>query len=139
MKSLKLFFSFFLLAVFIGGCKKVEGPGGSSSIVGKVYIIDYNQFGNIADEYYAQDFDVFIIYGVDGFSFDDDVKTSYDGTFKFDFLEKGNYQIFVYEKCKACPGNDCCPGGKKVLSTSVEITDKKSTVDLGTIIVSNRK
>lgn len=137
MKSLKLSLFSLLLTVFLCGCEKVEGPGGSSSIVGKIYIIEYNQLGNIADEYYAQDFDVFIIYGDDGVSFDDDVKTSHDGSFKFDYLEKGNYQIFVYEKCK-CPGVDCCPGGKRALITSVEITDKKSTIDVGTIIVTDR-
>ncbi len=129
MKTLKFFLFFLAVPLFLGGCKKVEGPGGSSSIIGKVYIIDKDAAGNIITEYDAQKFDVYIIYGTDGVSFDDDVETSYDGSFKFDYLEEGTYQLFVYEKCNTCPG------GKKALITNVEITDKKSTVDVGTITV----
>ena len=129
MKLPMLFISFLFLTALFSGCKKVEGPGGSSSIVGKVYIVDKDAAGNILSEYYAPKFDVFLIYGTDGVSFDDDVETSYDGSFKFDFLEKGDYQLFVYEKCNTCPGGDT------VLITNVEITDKKSTFDVGTITV----
>lgn len=121
-----------LLAVLsFTACKKIEGPGGSSSIVGKVSIVKLApNLVDTLDVYFAPKFDVYIIYGDNGVSFDDDVETSYDGSFKFDYLEKGNYTLFVYEDCASCDGS-----GKKALLTNVEITDKKSTVDIGTITV----
>lgn len=42
------------------------------------------------------DEDVFIIYGNHEYGFDDKVKTSYDGTYRFDYLNDGNYKIFAY-------------------------------------------
>ncbi len=130
MKLPLFFISFLFLTAVFSGCKKVEGPGGSSSIVGKVSIVKLAPDMDTLDVYFAPKFDVYIIYGDNGVSFDDDVETSYDGSFKFDYLEKGNYTLFVYEDCASCSGS-----GKKALLTSVEITDKKSTVDVGTITV----
>lgn len=43
------------------------------------------------------DEDVFIVYGNHEYGFDDKVKTSYDGSFRFDYLNDGNYKIFVYD------------------------------------------
>lgn len=119
--------SFVLLA--LSSCKKIEGPGGSSTIQGAVYIIDKNAAGAVITEYFAPEEDVYIVYGDGDVSFDDDVKTSHDGSFKFTGLEEGNYTVFVYEDCNSCPS------GKQVLLYPVEITEKKSTVDLGTITV----
>ena len=62
-----------------------------------------NILGNIVDSYYAQDQEVFIIYGQQNNTHDDDVNTSYDGTFEFKYLNKGNYEIFVYSDCIDCP------------------------------------
>lgn len=128
MKSIYLFLVCFV-SISLHSCKKIEGPGGSSTIQGSVYIIDKNAAGAVISEYLAPEEDVYIVYGDGDVSFDDDVKTSYDGTFKFTGLEVGNYTIFVYEDCNSCPS------GKKVALYPVEITEKKSTVDMGTITV----
>lgn len=128
---------FFLLSVAslsflsILSCKKVEGKGGSSTITGKIHAIVRDGAGNILKEYDFHEEDVYIIYSGEGDEsmYDDDIKTSYDGTFRFDYLQNGNYQVFVYEKCSSCPS------GKQVIIKTVEITEKKSTVDLGTINV----
>ena len=40
----------------------------------------------------------FIIYGDKDEIYDDNAKTSYDGTFKFKNLRKGKYKIFAYSK-----------------------------------------
>jgi hypothetical protein len=61
--------------------------------------------------------------------FDDDIETSFDGSFEFNFLEPGNYQVFVYEDCNTCLS------GKEEKIIDVTINDKKEIVDLGTIIV----
>jgi len=113
----------------LNSCKKIEGPGGSSSIVGKIHAEIYDGAGNLLTEYDIEKEDVFIIYGAESTTFDDDVETSYDGTFKFDFLEEGSYQIFVYEK------DPNIPSGKVVKILTTEITTKNSIVDLGTIII----
>lgn len=128
MKSITLFLACFVVLT-LSSCKKIEGPGGSSTIQGSVYIINKNAAGAVISEYLAPKEDVFIVYGDGDVSFDDDVKTSYDGTFKFTGLEEGNYTVFVYEDCNSCAS------GKQALLYPVEITEKKSTVDLGTITI----
>lgn len=112
---------------FLQSCSKVEGPGGSSSIVGKIHINVYDIAGNLINDYDAPDEDVFLIYGEDGTFYDDDVKTSYDGSFEFDYLQKGKYTLFVYQKCNSCAS------GKEPVFVDVEITDSKTTIDVGTI------
>jgi len=115
----------FLLA----SCSKVEGPGGSSSIVGKIHVEVYDVANNLINEYDAPDEDVYLIYGEDDTFYDDDVKTSYDGTFEFKYLQKGSYQLFVYQDCNSCPS------GKEAVIVDVEITDNKSENNVGTIII----
>ena len=110
-------------------CSKVEGPGGSSSIAGKIHVEVYDIAGTLINEYDAQDEDVYLIYGEDGTFYDDDVKTSYDGSFQFNYLQKGKYQLFVYQDCNTCPS------GKEAILVDVEITDKKTTTDVGTITI----
>ncbi len=121
----------FIFTAFLFSCKKVEGPGGSSTIQGKLHAYVKDGAGNIINEYDLMDHDVFIIYGdEEGNNFyDDDLKTSFDGSFRFDYLEEGKYTIFLYEYCPTCPS------GSETIMKEVEITDKKSTVDLGTIEV----
>jgi hypothetical protein len=52
---------------------------------------------NKLDEYYGSDIDVFIIYGDDSI-YNDDFKTSYDGSYRFEYLRPGNYRIFAYSE-----------------------------------------
>ena len=125
-----------MLLFNFSSCSKVEGPGGSSSIIGTIHAKVYDGAGNLLTEYDAPKEDVYIIYGsnVDPESgeqletvYDDDVETSYDGKFRFEYLENGNYQVFVYEKCITCPS------GKEVIIIDVEVSEKNSVIDLGTI------
>lgn len=127
------------LALTMSGCTKVEGPGGAATIQGKIHIKVYDGAENLINEYDAHKFDVYIIYGNDQEEtyFDDDIETSYDGTFKFRFLEPGNYRIFFYEDCNNAQ-QATCYSGKVVTVHEVTITDKKQVVDLGTIDVYER-
>lgn len=118
--------------LFLGsGCTKIEGPGGAATIKGKVHVTEYDGAGNEINNYFAPKFDVFIIYGnEEGENFyDDDVETSFDGSFEFNFLEVGNYKIFVYEDCNTCFS------GKSEQVIPVELTGKKEVFDVGTIEV----
>ncbi|MBM3453412.1 MAG: hypothetical protein FJX84_09785 [Bacteroidetes bacterium] len=118
-----------LLTIFllICSCSKYEGEGGSSTIRGVIREQKYNSLGNLISEYPIADKDVYIIYGNENTFYDDDIKTSYDGSFEFRYLRKGNYKVFVYEDCNTCPS-----GVKEVL-IPVEITKNNQIVDLDTI------
>lgn len=126
---MKKLFLFALSTIAIISCKKVPGQGGSSKIKGVVIEQLYNSLGNVIAEYPAPDQNVYIIYGDQSTFYDDDISTSYDGTFEFRFLQKGKYSVFVYEDCSNCLS------GKKVKIAEVEITEKNQVIDLDTIYI----
>ena len=105
MKNLLLFV---LISIIIfPSCTKIEGLGGHASIQGKVYVLDYNEeLTTKLDEYYGANIDVYIIYGNDVI-YNDDFSTSYDGSYRFEHLQPGNYTIFAYSEdtTKVTEGN----------------------------------
>ncbi len=78
-------------------------------------------------EYPGAEVDVYSIYGVGNNFYNDRIKTSYDGSFEFNYLEEGDYTIFVYED------DNSVPSGKSEVLVTASISGKKTTVDLGTI------
>lgn len=90
-------------AALIAGCNLGPGEGGTATIVGKVKAMEYNSSGLFIKEYYAANERVFIIYGDEAYQ-SDEVRTSYDGSYRFEFLRKGDYTLFVYSDCPACDG-----------------------------------
>lgn len=129
MKRISLMFIATFAISIQFGCKKVEGEGGSSEIVGKVIIRDYDAFGDLIAEYPAQDERVHIIYGTEDNYYDNDYDTSFDGSYRFQFLTKGTYKVFVYQKCNSCPSGD-----EEVLEV-VTIDANKSTVVVPDLII----
>ncbi|MEN9988667.1 MAG: hypothetical protein RLZZ585_1706 [Bacteroidota bacterium] len=127
MKNVLLLLLSILVFSTTTSCKKVEGPGGGATIKGIIQEQKYNALGNIIAEYPGSDLDVYLIYGSSDQFYDDDVKTSYDGSFVFNYLQKGTYTIFVYED------DATQPSGKNVVKQTFEITEKGQVVDLGTI------
>lgn len=128
MKGVFTFILVSLSLFIISSCKKVEGQGGTSTIKGVV--IEQKYIGsNIIAEYPAADQDVYIIYGEDDTFYDDDIKTSYDGSFEFKYLNNGVYKLFVYED------SSTDPSGKAAKMVEVEITSKKSTIEVDTIYI----
>jgi hypothetical protein len=89
----------------------------------------YNSLGNVIASYPIPDQDVYIIYGAGNTFYDDDIKTSFDGSFEFRYLRKGTYKIFVYEDCNSCPS------GQKEVLKEVEITEKNQELILDTIYI----
>jgi hypothetical protein len=86
---------FILISLNFFSCKKQPGEGGFASIEGKVYVKDYDDsYTILTAQYYLPSETVYIIYG-DGNEVTNTVKTSYDGSFKFNYLRKGTYKIFV--------------------------------------------
>ena len=99
----------FISAILIfAACSKNPGEGGTSSVQGKVMILEgfYNVFTQTFDTtalYYGEKEDVYIIYGEDTSDvYDDSFETSWDGTYRFEFLRKGNYTLYGYSDCDSC-------------------------------------
>ncbi len=115
---------------FFNSCKKIEGQGGSSTIKGVINVKKYSVVGSLVAEYPGAEVDVYIIYGEGNTFYNDRIKTSYDGSFEFNYLEEGDYTVFVYED-----NNDIInyPGGSSAVLVTTSISGKKTTVDLGTI------
>ncbi len=121
------------LTVIITSCKKPEGEGGNSTIIGKIHTTNYNSTFTVVNAVYdSPDQDVYIIYGTDA-TYGNKTKTGPDGVFEFKYLRKGNYKIYVYSKDKAAylAGNLNPPD--IAIYKEGEITAKKQTVDFGTI------
>jgi hypothetical protein len=94
---------FVLISLSFFSCKKQPGEGGFASIEGKVYVKDYDDsYTIVTAEYYLPSETVYIIYG-DGTEVANTVKTSYDGSFKFNYLRKGTYKIFVLSEDSTKP------------------------------------
>ena len=124
---MKNIFLIFIIGIALTSCTKKEGQGGSATIKGFVYEYKQNLLGDTISRYAAADQDIYIIYGDDHTFYDDNIKTSYDGSFEFPYLHKGKYTVFVYEDCATCLS------GKKEIVHTIEITKKNQVIDLDTI------
>lgn len=98
MKRFLILIIICLTTTFFSSCEKEPGEGGNTTLYGRVWVRDYNPtFSALLDSYWAQDEDVFIIYGSEkGVS--DRARTSYNGAFQFKYLRPGKYTIFAYSK-----------------------------------------
>ncbi len=139
--SIKTASSFLILIslLFLASCKKEAGEGGTSTIKGKVVIYNFdNIFQEVLDTFPGADEDVFIIYGEDNATYNDDFKTSYDGTFEFKYLQKGKYTLFAYTKDTTGAWNGTINSQyrpKIPVFREVEITAKNQTVIVPDIII----
>lgn len=120
-------FTIFLLP----SCEKEEGEGGTGTIEGRVYALNYNSdFSIKLGEYYAPDVDVFIIYGNDSIH-SDKTETSYNGWYRFQYLNKGTYTVYVLsddpERVSA--------SGKIVVKQTINITDNHETVIADDLVI----
>ncbi len=125
--------SFLLLFIWFAvyGCSSLPGDGGTSTIQGKVYVERYNDAGILYQEYYGGEVRVYLVYG-DNVGFDDDTRTSYDGSYKFPYLRKGTYTVYAYSDCLTCNGS------VEVVKTEVEITDNNQVLELEDIVIAVR-
>lgn len=111
----------FIIVLGLHSCKKEEGTGGLATIRGKVFTYDVNIVGDKVDSGYLADLKVFISYG-DHTWVDDDTRTSYTGDFAFEWLQKGDYTIWVVNDC------DGCPLDNKADTLRVHIDKRRETV-----------
>ncbi len=131
MNSFKILFLFSILTIGFSSCEKGEGEGGTSTIKGKIYVINYNSdFTDINSEYYGQEEDVYIVYGDDEI-YNDSFETHYDGSYRFQYLRQGTYKIFAYSK------DTLAPSGKIAKEVIVTITEDDQVKELDDIVILN--
>ncbi len=129
---MKLIVSILIFSLLFLSCKKQAGPGGTSSIRGKVYAEYYDKKMTVlTDSSYAPDIDVYIIYGND-FSYGDHQKTSYNGSYEFKYLENGSYLIYTYSRDSTgfykYAVNQYAPD--VAITQKVDISKRKQTIEL---------
>jgi hypothetical protein len=91
-----LFIAFICLLAF--SCKKEPGPGGKSTVYGKVFVKDYNSTFTILEQsFYGPDIWVYIVYGDDR-DYGDRIKTGIDGSYEFKYLRPGTYHVYTFSK-----------------------------------------
>ncbi len=135
MRRFPYFLVFISLVVFFFGCSKPPGVGGKASIKGKLTGRFYsdNELTVFTGMSPLGDENVYIIYGNDQTFYNDDISTSYDGSFEFNYLRPGKYVVFMYENCYPCASLQ----QEKLFE--VEITEKNQVVDLGEIILNKEQ
>lgn len=120
---------FGLLSLLTIACQKEAGTGGTATIKGKIFMQELNALGNVSAEYYAPEEDVYIIYGDDDF-YGERVRTHFDGSYKFEFLHPGDYQIYTYSECD-------CPAGVEAIFVDVTIASGGEDILLDDIVILN--
>lgn len=117
--------------LLVCSCKKDPGVGGDAEILGQVWTRDYNtSMTTLIGEYPAADEYVYIVYG-DHKGFDKRIKTDYNGFFRFQYLYPGNYTIYAYSADTTLQELD----GQLVVIKQVELKEKKSSEDIGKLII----
>lgn len=114
-----------LLSILLISCSKEPGPGGLASVKGKVYAYDFTSGKNLISEGYLGEVRVYI--GAEGTAEHfDDVRTSYDGSYQFNFLRKGKYKVWVFAKSDTAILTS--PEGQQYFLQEIEVKDKKEEV-----------
>jgi len=116
----------------LAACNKTEGEGGTSTIEGVVIKQNFSNAGQFINEFPSPDEKVYIIYGEKDNIYNDEVRSHFDGRYRFDFLKKGKYQLFAYSECKP----DTCPNVVPVF-VNVEITESNQIVNAPTLYIKN--
>lgn len=127
---LKVILSCFLTLFFLS-CKKQPGEGGFATIKGRLYVKNYDPtFTVLLSEYYLPGEFVYIKYG-DNNEVGDNIRTTNDGTFTFNYLRKGKYKVYAIGKDNTKPSLSI----PKETLVEIEIKEKKQVVDLGDIVI----
>jgi hypothetical protein len=121
-----LFLGFLTL---LASCKKEEGIGGKATIKGtvinKIYDEDFQILQELAP---ATEENVYIEFGDDQ-AVGDDVNTSSNGSFEFQFLTPGNYRIYVYSEDSV----KHITTKNKIILKEINVSGSDRTVDIGTL------
>ncbi|HNQ68284.1 MAG TPA: hypothetical protein PKN32_07890 [Bacteroidales bacterium] len=124
---------FVSVSVFLISCEKNSGEGGNATITGSVWVRNYNStFTSLLSEYAGVKEDVYIVYG-DNVGYDDKVETDYLGYYRFNYLRKGKYTIYVFSEDSTMTS----PDGKIAVIEEVEITENDQLLIVPQLLIYN--
>ncbi|HNY01316.1 MAG TPA: hypothetical protein PKG48_01950 [Bacteroidales bacterium] len=113
-------------------CKKEPGPGGNSTLFGKVLVKDYNStFTVLQETYYGPGIWVYLVYG-DNRDYGERIQTGYDGTWEFKYLRPGNYKVYAFSKDSTLQTNADVP-----VIREVNIPGKKQDIEVPDLVIFN--
>jgi hypothetical protein len=141
MKKISFFTLLISTLVILSACKKYEGVGGRSQIVGKVTVNEKLYIDGILSQtvsYPGSTEDVYIVYGTQDSIFDDKTECNYDGKFSFINLFPGTYTVFTYHEVFNTGNNVTNNDDDYYTRVPVKFTinvGKNEVIDLGEIIV----
>lgn len=126
---MKYFTGLLFMVAILSACSKSAGVGGKATVSGYInaVYVDEDSFDTVEVSGFP-DTRVYIVYG-DGSTQDDDTRTSPDGSFKFEYLNPGDYTIYTYSESLLTPS--------ELMEVSAEITveKKQDDVDVPTLTV----
>lgn len=117
----------------ISACTKTEGYGGKSTLYGRVLERNYDNSGQFQNEYYLPEARVYIVFGDDDF-YSDEIRTDYEGKFKFSYLYAGDYTVYTYSECSPI---DPCDSDVRQVELKIKILKNGDTVVTDDLIVEN--
>ena len=127
-----VFLVLIMLPFFFGSCKKEPGPGGKSTLYGKVLVKDYNStFTVLQETYYAPEVWVYLVYGDDR-DYGDRIQTGYDGTWEFKYLRPGTYKVYALSKDSTLQTNAPVPVLREIV-----VPDKKQDIEVPDLVIFN--
>ena len=133
MKSTLKYLMLVLVIAMLSSCDKEEGVGGKALLTGKVKIVLLREIvEDTVDTYYLPEERVYIVYG-DNKAYDDDMRTHFDGSYKFEYLKRGEYTVYAYSE--EYENRDDYRKIKVPVIKKVTIEDKKETVEVPDIII----
>jgi hypothetical protein len=119
--------------LLILSCEKEEGPGGRSSVAGKLMVKEYNKdFSLLLSQHPAHNHDIYINYGNEDV-IGDDMETSQEGKFRFFYLQPGKYVLW-YHSDDTLPGSN----GDMIMEHKIKLK-KKQGKNLGTLFTYKTK
>jgi hypothetical protein len=123
---------FLVLFILTTSCKKEPGPGGKSTIYGKVLVKDYNStFTVLQETYYGPGIWVYLVYGDDR-DYGDRVQTGYDGTWEFKYLRPGTYKVYALSRDSTLQTNAEVP-----VITDVVVPNQKQDIEVSDLVIFN--
>lgn len=112
---------------------QVTNYEGSNTISGKLFAYDYNSDMTILkDTFYVRNEYVYIARKEDNYYFDR-IRTFYDGSFVFQLLPIGQYEIFAYSRDPSFVD----PQDEIPIIINVNIEDNNQTIDVGRLDIIN--
>ncbi|MFM2207862.1 MAG: hypothetical protein RL213_1837 [Bacteroidota bacterium] len=136
------FLAFMAVLSALTSCEKDAGSGGTSTVRGRVVVYRYDpSLMAIVDTVEAAEEDVYIIYGGGYGTYDDDFKCSYDGTYEFTELRKGDYRIFAYSDDTTGLSEQMIDPNrpKRPVFVDVNVGNNKSDVSAADIVIFDKR